>query len=1198
MSSNIRQSELFAGQDWTVIYKSFSEVNLNAYDFDTIRQSMKEYIQRNYPEDFNDWIESSEFVMLIDLLAYLGQSLAFRMDIDARENFLEIARSRENILRLARFLSYSPKRNLPSKGLVKLSEITTTQEIYDSAGNNLSSRTIRWDDPNNPNWFEQFILVMNASLISTNQFGTPLKIANISGVSTQLYRLENIPFTTGNVPFSATINNATYAFDIVNIDFSTQEGFFERNPDPNAAFHILYRNDGNGNQSPNTGFFLMFKQGALLRTDVVFAEPLENRVLDIDVINLNESDIWVQSILESGAVEKDWTRVGYVPDDDIRKIIITGENVSYNDVPINVRDIYQVVTRDQDRISVRFGDGRFGSIPTGLVRVWHRQSAGVNMTIRPEDMRNVGITLPYQSSNGRRHTLGISFSLQETISNSVVTESNDDIRRRASGVYATQGRMVSGDDYNQFPASNQIALKVKAINRVYSGHSRYIDLNDPTGTYQNTIVFSDDGCIYREFENTYSEVAMNNNYSNEFIVSNYIVPALAGTSLRDFLFNEWLTKVNNPGYDFEFTGEAVRWERSTNSIYSSTGRLARTDVIPTTEQEWNDAAIELGGYAPDDAVERHILPLSLIKFRDAGWTTVNSIDGTGISFLTNGRGPVRLNESVNTGDIALQLIPSYRRELNVDERNQLLSRLAAKRTFGMGWDIDKQEWYFMDSSHINLGGDYDYITKDTSADSSWLIKCEYSTLNWRFTTRGLKYVFESMNDVKFFFTNEYKAIDPQTGKVGTDSITVLDSNYNPLIASASVWNKNTAYKVGDIVSVESVVNNIKQVNYWECVLNHTSTTEFVPYRATINTQVEPPAAVLIETWRSVAPGLGKDVNWTVNANYTYNDGFQEPRRVKITFNDSDLDGQPDNPEAFDEIVNKGKWVFHKRVLDIYGYSSYVITDDVLAVKQGSALPVMKPGQIVFLYNEAMTTGTFYRYLRNSEGVPTLGKVSEFAPINDQSEYTYDRGRDHLKFQWTHYAPLDQRIDPAINNIIDIFVLTREYNNLMRQWYDAGANILTKPSPTSELQLRTTFSGLEEYKMFTDQIAWRPVKYKLIFGNSADLELRAKFKIVKLANTTVSDGEIKSRILDAIQDFFDVNNWDFGETFYYTELSAYVHRQLVNAIASIVIVPLKETQSFGELFEVRCNPDELFFPTATVDDIEIIPSNTHLSLRIK
>lgn len=69
MAQVIRQSNLFAAEDWRVLHRAFTEINFNAFDFDTIRAALVEYIRINFPEDFNDFVESSEFVALIDLLA-------------------------------------------------------------------------------------------------------------------------------------------------------------------------------------------------------------------------------------------------------------------------------------------------------------------------------------------------------------------------------------------------------------------------------------------------------------------------------------------------------------------------------------------------------------------------------------------------------------------------------------------------------------------------------------------------------------------------------------------------------------------------------------------------------------------------------------------------------------------------------------------------------------------------------------------------------------------------------------------------------------------------------------------------------------------------------------------------------------------------------------------------------------------------
>ncbi len=1198
MSSNLRQSELFAGQDWTAIYKSFTEVNLNAFDFDTIRNSMKEYIQRNYPEDFNDWIEADEFVALLDLMAYLGQSLAFRMDINARENFMDVARARESILRLSRYLSYSPRRNYPARGLVKLTEIRVSQDIIDSSGTNLNNVVVLWDDPNNPSWYEQFVLVMNACLIQTNPFGTPLKNASINGINTQLYRMENIPFTAGNIPFSAPVGGVNYNFDLVNPDFTTREGFFERSPDLQSAFHVIYRNDGNGYNSKDTGFFLYFKQGSLLRRDISINVPIENQLIDIDINSINDIDVWLQTVDNDGIIEKEWTRVGFVPSDDLTKIVMNGENVSYNSLNPSVRDIFQTITRDNDQVTLRFGDGRFGTIPMGNIRFWYRQSAGTNLTIRPEDIRNLSVPIPYQAANGTDQVAVFSFSLQESVINSAPAETNEEIRRRSSAMYATQGRMASGEDYNNFPASNNLGLKVKSINRVYSGHSRFIDLNDPTGTYQSTNVFSDDGCLYREENYSYDEIPLVSNFSIQDMITNRILPSIQSVELRDFLYQEWLEKTGNGAYNFTFSGTPVIWQQSSNSIYSSTGRFARTASIPSTDEAWDDAAMVLGVHASETSVEKFISQGALVKFKKAGWVTVNNVDGTGAAFLQSNEGPVRLNEVVGTGDTVLRLLPTIRRELSEAEFEQLELLISTKRSFGIGWDFVERKWFFIDAAKLNLSGSYDYETKTSTSDTSWIIKCEYSPLNWRITARGLRYVFESNQDVKFFFANKYRSIDPNTGKVGTDHINILSSNTSPNVIASLPWVAQKRYFVGDIVELNDSYNGADVVTYYECVLDHTSGVKFEATRADLDLTSETPKAVLVEYWRPASPGMLKDIIWNVEDTYNYDDGYMEPRRIKVTFSDADVDGQPDDPESFNDVTGQGEWVFHKRSTDTYGYSTYRIVDGIKAFSYGATLPVLQPNEVIYVYEDDQRSGTFYRNLLGVAAVPVMGRTKEIAPLDDQTEYTANKGRTGLKFQWKHYAPVDHRIDPAISNIIDIFVLTREYDSLMKTWYKNGANVNLIPAPTSELQLRNSYADLEEYKMFSDQISWRPVKYKLLFGKSSASELQAKFKVVKLPNTNISDGEIKSRIIQAVQNFFDVNSWDFGETFYFSELAGYIHRELIAAISSIVIVPLKESQSFGELFEVRCNPDELFFPTANVSDVEIIPANTATSLRIR
>ena len=70
--------------------------------------------------------------------------------------------------------------------------------------------------------------------------------------------------------------------------------------------------------------------------------------------------------------------------------------------------------------------------------------------------------------------LTITLNLQTSVSNSVATESNTNIKANAPATYYTQNRMITGEDYNISPLSvNQDVVKIKAVNRSSSGISRY-----------------------------------------------------------------------------------------------------------------------------------------------------------------------------------------------------------------------------------------------------------------------------------------------------------------------------------------------------------------------------------------------------------------------------------------------------------------------------------------------------------------------------------------------------------------------------------------------------------------------------------------------------------------------------------------------------------------------------------------------------
>jgi len=119
---------------------------------------------------------------------------------------------------------------------------------------------------------------------------------------------------------------------------------------------------------------------------------------------------------------------------------------------------------------------------------------------------------------------------------------------------------------------------------------------------------------------------------------------------------------------------------------------------------------------------------------------------------------------------------------------------------------------------------------------------------------------------------------------------------------------------------------------------------------------------------------------------------------------------------------------------------------------------------------------------------------------------------------------------------------------------------------------------------------------LLFGKGADSSLQATFKVVKNQSTAVSDNQIKSNLIEAINGYFSISLWDFGDTFYFTELAAYLHNTLAPDVLSVVIVPSSATTSFGSLFEITVDGHQVPISSATVDNVQIITSNTAEQLK--
>ena len=1126
MAVTTRQTSLLVAEDWTKVYQTFRNADFQSYDFQTLRKSMIDYLRIYYPEDFNDFIESSEFIALIDLISFLGQSLAFRGDLNARESFIDTAQRRDSVLKLARLISYYPKRNIPASGFLKVISVSSTEQLVDSNGLNLSGLVVNWNDLSNNNWLEQFTTVINASLNANQIIGKPSNSQLINGVINDEYQINLIAGVVPTYGFASTVEGTRTKFEIVSPTSVNSTNIYENDPRPSGTFNLLYKNDNLGNSSNTTGFFLYFKQGELKYIDFNFSESIPNRVFNVSTDNINNTDIWLYSLNNQSQLDTLWEQVP----------VVNNNNVIFNN--LTNKNLYQINSRAGDQIDLIFGDGSFASIPRGDYRLFYRVSNGLNYKITPAELNNIVIPINYTSRSGRTETINIRASLQYTVANASSRETVEEIRQKAPQQYYTQNRMVNGEDYNILPYTlfNNI-VKVKAVNRTSSGISRYLDVIDTTGKYSSTNIFAADGYLYQElFTKSFNfDFSLSNDITR--VIYNQITPIINSSETLQFFYSEY-PKISCTN---------ILWNTSTNIslgvtgyFYNSVGTVVEVGTSAGVGD--NNSFIRQGCiikfYAGDNKhfnFKNNIVagPIASTGDQYYIYVSVTNVVGDGANSgkgnLSNGFGPITLSQYVPTGASISYIFPMFSSKLSTQNISDITEYCKSYKDFALRYDFAKYAWLIIEQADIGTG---DFSLSNTGstlgqlADNSWLLYFTKSTTGYNVAYRGLNYIFESVADTSFYFDESTKIFDPKSGFTIKDQITVLKINSLPDSSNP----------------------------------------------------------------------LSVDYTWQVYKNIVEVDGYKNPNKILVTYADLNHDSLPDNPELFKNIVEptvnvNNKFVYFQNIVGYNNFISTVPIDNNTIDSTFNTFKEIQSNQTLYSTGQIFYVKTDNKFYQLTvTGLAEGLNVAQYQ-LSELTTYTAFVGRQSLYFQYKHNSPSHQRIDPSPNNIIDLYILTKQYATDYTAWIQDTSNTVVEPIIPITGELELEFNNLENYKSISDTIIYNSAKFKPLFGAKAEANLQAIFKVVKNLNISISDNEVKSSIIAAINSYFDVNNWEFGETFYFSELSAYLHSVLAPNIASITIVPSDETSPFGSLLQINAEYNEIITSAATVDNIQVISAIT-------
>ena len=950
-------------ENWERAYDAFQQINFKAWDYETVKQSLLDYLKLYYPEDFNDYIETSDMVMIVEVFSYIAELLAYRIDLNSHENFLTTAERKESVLRLAKFISYNASRTLPARGLVKITTIRTTETVIDSLGNDLTNRTIKWNDSNNSNWKEQFILVMNRVL--QQEVGTvlPSDRRQVQDVLFELYQFDNDPIQNNTIPYSISVSDQTFPMELVSSTL-TNFGPKEKRPEKNQKMGVVYLRDGLGDSSDNTGFFFLTKQGQLRKRELFFDGVLPNQKVDIDDENVNETDVWLNNIdAETGVLLTNNDSFSELRDGEWEQVDIANtQNVLFNVSPN--RNKYEVETRDNDAISLIFGDGNFSAIPSGTFELWYRVSdttilGDEPLSIPKSAIQNTSGAFTYTTEDGKPQNFSFTFSLFNPIQNAAPNESLERIRDVAPSVYYTQDRMVNGRDYNEFMLKDNSILKLRAINRTFAGDSKYIGWHDPKEYYENVKIFGDDLTIYFETKSNATT-----------ILPSELPPEDGG--LNVLLINSVILNFIQP-------------------ILTDTG--------------FSDTAV------------------------------LNGVE-----------------------------VENFNREFTTTEFNSIFNALSSllsstPNTAYLTYNIEEPQT------------DNNWTIQSTTEPAEWWISVESQTDNsWVVTYKTQQLIMRS-DETRFFINNRSRTITYDTLNSNLDEIVILKAN---LGADELPLERNYRFAVMDGLRIENGIN-----------------TGLCNYSSVIVLPIE--------------------------------------RVVEQNYGNIRLD--------------------------------YLIPEDSF---------------VYFSRESAQEPWTFVPY----------SPLVQFEWENDQTgNWKRERGVEDINFLWMHRTPRYHLIDPAPSNVIDAFVITRGYYADLRLWLTN--RIEAEPPKPTPFQLRNDYGYLIENKMISDTLIVQPGDIKVVLGSKASPELQAFLKIVRTQNRSMSDNTVKVEIVQIVNEYFDINQWEFGQSFYFTDLASRIHNRLRTEIESVVLVPRSANHEFGSLFQVLAKESEIIQGNINVDDIEIV-----------
>jgi hypothetical protein len=184
--------------------KEIREINYLSKDFDGYKQDLITFLKKYFPNEWQDFNDASGGMALLEMIAYLGDSLTFLLDRQVNEGFLDRAIETKNIFSLAQNYGYKPKLAVPA--VTNLSISATFQDT--SSGSVLfsikkgSRVTTNFEPSVSFEILNDVDFSVSANRVHTKAAGATQATYSITGVSAAAGSTKLFSYTVGTVPTS------------------------------------------------------------------------------------------------------------------------------------------------------------------------------------------------------------------------------------------------------------------------------------------------------------------------------------------------------------------------------------------------------------------------------------------------------------------------------------------------------------------------------------------------------------------------------------------------------------------------------------------------------------------------------------------------------------------------------------------------------------------------------------------------------------------------------------------------------------------------------------------------------------------------------------------------------------------------------------------------------------------------------------